>query len=145
VGEAMLIGELATQAGVNPQTLRYYERRKLLRPLHRATSGFREYDDASVRQVRFIRRAQDLGFTLEEIRDLLTLWADSEKSCGAVEQRSRATLGRIEEKIADLEQMRAALTKYVSACKGRMALDQCPLLAELGEVKDAESDEQRAD
>ena len=87
----MRIGELGAQAGVNAQTLRYYERRGLLGPTGRAASGFREYDANAVRQVRFIRRAQDLGFTLAEIRDLLGLWADSSKSCSAVEKRQRDT------------------------------------------------------
>ena len=85
------IGEVAERAGVNGETLRYYERRGLLGPTGRAASGFREYDANAVRQVRFIRRAQDLGFTLAEIRDLLGLWADSSKSCSAVEKRQRDT------------------------------------------------------
>lgn len=130
----MRIGELADQAGVNVQTLRYYERRGLLGAAPRTSSGFREYEGSSVRQVRFIRRAQDLGFTLEEIRDLLALWGDSARSCSAVEKRAEMTLERIESKIADLRQMSEALTKYVSACQHRTALQRCPLLEELGEV-----------
>jgi MerR family transcriptional regulator, copper efflux regulator len=133
----MRIGELATRAGVKAQTLRYYERRGLLDPARRATSGFREYEANALRQVRFIRRAQDLGFTLEEIRDLLGLWGDSSKSCSAVEKRASVTLDRIEEKIADLRQMSEALSKYVSACRNSAALQQCPLLAQLGEMEHA--------
>ena len=129
----MRIGELATQAGVNAQTLRYYERRGLLETAKRSPSGFREYDADAARRIRFIRRAQDLGFTLDEIRDLLGLWAASAKSCSAVEKRARITLGRIDGKIADLRQMSDALSKYVSACESRPAMQQCPLLEELGE------------
>ena len=136
----MRIGELATRAAISAQTLRYYERRGLLRAARRAASGFRDYDANALRQVRFIRRAQDLGFTLEEIHDLLGLWPDSSKSCSAVERRVSATLGRIEGKIAHLRQMSEALSKYVSACRHRTALQQCPLLEELGDVDDAADD-----
>jgi len=128
----MRIGELARDARVSIQTLRYYERRGLLSPPRRQTSGYRRYDDAAVNRVRFIRRAQDLGFTLQEIGDLLTLWPDSARSCGAVEGRASATLSRIDEKIEDLNRMRAALAKYVHACRERATLDSCPLLTALG-------------
>ena len=80
----------------------------------------------------FIRRAQDLGFTLQEISDLLTLWSDSARSCGIVEHRATDTLVRIEDKIRDLERMRGALKHYVSACRDRDSVDSCPLLAALG-------------
>lgn len=138
----MRIGELATQAGVRPETLRYYERRGLLRA-GRRPSGFREYDPEALRRVRFIKRAQDLGFTLEEIRNLLSLWADSSKSCSTVQRRATATLARIDDKIADLRRMSGALAKYVDACHNRSALARCPLLDELGDMDDA-ADNQRA-
>lgn len=130
----MRIGELASLAGVNVQTLRYYERRGLLGATRRATSGFRMYDADAARQVLFIRRAQNLGFTLEEIRDLLALWQDSAQSCSAVERRASATLARIEDKITALRQMSNALARYVSACRNRTALQHCPLLEELGDA-----------
>ena len=129
----------ATRAGVKPETLRYYERRGLLGAARRP-SGFREYDSEALRRVRFIKRAQDLGFTLEEIRDLLGLWAESSKSCNAVQRRASATLTRIEAKIADLRRMSGALSKYVDACRNRSALERCPLLDELGEMDDAADD-----
>lgn len=128
----MRIGELAIHAGVTAQTLRYYERRGLLGANRRTASGYRDYGLNAVRQVRFIRRAQDLGFTLDEIGDLLGLWADSSKSCSAVEKRASATLERIEGKIADLREMGDALSKYVSACRNQTSLQQCPLLEGLG-------------
>lgn len=90
----MRISELASRAGVGQQTLRDYERRGLLKPSRRAGSSYREYGAGAVREVRFIRRAQELGFTLEEIRDLLALWPDSSKSCSAVERRASVTLAR---------------------------------------------------
>ena len=140
----MRIGELATRAGVNVQTLRYYERRGILGPANRKASGFREYGAEEEQRVRFIRRAQNLGFTLEEIRGLLGLWADSVRSCSAVEGRARATLARIDGKIADLRQMSEALSKYVAACANRTTLERCPLLEELGvvyEISDVASDD----
>jgi DNA-binding transcriptional MerR regulator len=133
----MRIGELALQAGVNPQTLRYYERRGLLEAERGATSGFREYLPDAVRQVRFIRRAQDLGFTLEEIRDLLVLWPDSATSCPTVRARARATLERIDGKLADLREMRGALAKYVAACQNRAGSEACPLLEDLAKSPSA--------
>ena len=128
----MRIGEVAAEAGVGIQTLRYYERRGLLLPPTRQLSGYRRYDSDVIQRVRFIRRAQDLGFTLQEIADLLTLWSDSGRSCGMVESRAAATLVRIEDKIHDLERMRSALASYVTACRDRQSFDSCPLLAALG-------------
>lgn len=128
----MRIGELATQAGVGVQTLRYYERRGLLSQPERLVSGYRAYDATAVQQVRFIRRAQELGFTLQEIRDLLALWSDSAESCHAVEGRASAALGRIDDKIQDLKRMRGGLAQYVAACQRRRSLDECPLLQALG-------------
>ena len=128
----MRIGELANRSQVSAQTLRYYERRGLFAEHRRTSSGYRDYGPDAVQRVRFIKRAQDLGFTLDEIGDLLGLWKDSSKSCAAVERRASATLARIEAKIADLRQMQDGLAKYVSACRNRSALQQCPLLEELG-------------
>ena len=128
----MRIGELAQRAGVNAQTLRYYEKRGLIETGQRSTSGYRDYDDDATRRVRFIRRAQDLGFTLDEIRGLISLWNDSSESCSAAEKRASATLDRIEHKITELQRMSEALSKYVSVCRTRPALDRCPLLEKLG-------------
>jgi Hg(II)-responsive transcriptional regulator len=134
----MRIGEVAAEAGVGIQTLRYYERRGLLPIPKRQTSGYRRYDAEVIQRVRFIRRAQDLGFTLQEIADLLTLWSDSARSCGLVEHRASDTLARIDDKIRDLQQMRGALARYLTACRDRESFDICPLLAALGrETEDA--------
>ena len=132
----MRIGELATQAGVSVQTLRYYERRGLVETPRRSVSGMREYADGTDRRIRFIRRAQRIGFTLEETKDLLSLWPDSSRSCRAVEQRATATLMRIDARIKDLRQMQKALSQYVSACRDRSSLRHCPLLAGLGEAEE---------
>ena len=127
----MRIGEVAAAAAVNVQTLRYYERVGLLPKPERRSSGYRAYDPQSVRRLRFIKRAQDLGFKLGEIGDLLALREQSESACEQVEARASATLERIREKIRDLESMRAALSEYLTACHSRRPLDECPLLRAL--------------
>lgn len=128
----MRIGEVAARTDVTIQTLRYYERIGLLPTASRQSSGYRRYDPDAVRRVRFIRSAQDLGFTLQEIGDLLGLWAQTGRSCGAVEKRASNTLERIDSKIRDLKRMRSALARYMTACRERHALEECPLLAVLG-------------
>lgn len=132
----MRIGEIAAEAAVNVQTLRYYERVGLLPTPDRRASGYRNYDLQTVRRVRFIKRAQELGFTLAEIGDLLALRDQSETACAQVETRASSTLHRIAEKIHDLESMRAALSEYVLACRSRRPLGECPLLRALDRSAD---------
>ena len=124
----MRIGEVAAEAAVNIQTLRYYERVGLVPKPERGSSGYRAYDRQTVRRVRFIKRAQELGFTLAEIGDLLAFREQSSVSCELVETRASGTVERIAEKIRDLEKMRSALSHYVTACRTRVAVAQCPLL-----------------
>ena len=134
---SMRIGEVAVGAAVNVQTLRYYERVGLLPAPQRRPSGYRSYDAETVRRVRFIRRAQALGFTLAEIGDLLDLRAQSESSCTRVEARAAVTLDRIAEKIRDLETIREALGEYVDACRARRSLAECPLLGALDQTDES--------
>jgi Hg(II)-responsive transcriptional regulator len=132
----MRIGEVAAEAAVNIQTLRYYERVGLLPKPGRLTSGYRAYDRTAVRRVRFIKRAQELGFTLAEISDLLALREQSESACAQVESRASSTLDRIADKMSDLERMRDALAEYVAACRSRRPLGECPLLRALDRTAD---------
>ena len=127
----MRIGEVAARAAVKVQTLRYYERVGLLPEPTREDSGYRAYDMHAVRRVRFIKRAQELGFTLAEIADLLALREEATQSCAQVEARASLTVARIAEKIHDLERMRAALALYVVACQTREPVSECPLLTAL--------------
>ncbi len=125
----MWIQEAAEAAGVNPQTLRYYERRGLVRPVGRRASGYREYTDEQVRVVRFVKRAQELGFTLDEASELLKLRTAraSRKSVRAVAERRLADL---EQRIADLIRMRDALQALTVECLH--GLDpECPILEAL--------------
>ena len=132
----MNIGQLSARTGVPRATVRYYERRGLLEPPRRTRSGYRQYEPEITQRLQFIKRAQELGFTLEEIADLLAFWRDSATSCGKVEGRATATLERIDAKLYDLGRMRSALSQYVSVCRTRDSLSECPLLASLATVEE---------
>jgi Hg(II)-responsive transcriptional regulator len=133
----MRIGEVAAEAAVNIQTLRYYERVGLLPKPERRPSGYRAYDRDTVRRVRFIKRSQELGFTLGEIGELLALREQSAIACERVEAQASATLVRIEDKIRDLERMRAALVEYVTICRRSETMGECPLLRALDTAAEA--------
>ena len=125
------IGAVAKRAGVAIDTIRYYEREGLLpEPLRRA-SGYRSYDEGAVSQLRFIRRAKDLGFTLEEIRELLALSADRQRGVKAVKKRAEQRLAAIEQRIAELQRVRDGLAQLVSACPGHGKPEACPILRAL--------------
>jgi len=122
------IGPLALQAGVNIQTIRYYERRGLLPEPQRSAGNYRVYSSETVRRVRFIKRAQELGFTLREIKELLELRASPKSRCADVRERSQAKLRDIEDKLRSLEAMRKSLTRLVRSCSGKGAATECPIL-----------------
>jgi len=130
---ALKIGELAKAAGVGVETIRYYERRGLLAPPPRRASGYRQYPPMTVRRVRFIRRAQTLGFTLKEIEELLALRVDDERSCADVRALARAKLEDIERRVAELQQMGRALAQVAHRCRGRGPTSECPILEVLDE------------
>jgi MerR family copper efflux transcriptional regulator len=132
----MTIGAVAKRVGVAIDTIRYYEREGLLpEPLRRA-SGYRSYDEGVVRQLRFIRRAKDLGFTLEEIRDLLALSADRKRGVKAVKLRAQERLAAIDQRIAELKRVRNGLEQLIDACPGHGSPDQCPILRALADKED---------
>lgn len=137
--QPMRIGELASHAGVTVQTVRYYERRGLLVPASRLASGYREYGADAIDRLRFIRRAQELGFTLAEIADLLALRLAHGTPASAVKARAQAKIADIDQKIRDLERIRHALVHLAGRCHGgRGPLGDCPLLEALGSI-DSES------
>ncbi len=127
------IGDVAERAGVNLQTIRYYERQGLLPRPPRLASGYRVFPHAAVRQVRFIKRAQELGFSLAEIRDLLSLRASEEAGAHEVRQRARAKIAVIEEKVRSLLAMKDALAALADRCPGCGPLRDCPILDALDE------------
>lgn len=126
------IGRLAKQAGMGVETLRYYERRGLIAPRKRTEAGYRLYDPDAVRRLRFIRRAQTLGFTLEEIGDLLAFSDDPNASAGNVKAMTQAKIDDIDRRIRDLERMKRALAGLAEGCPGhRASTVECPILAAL--------------
>lgn len=132
----MRIGEVAEQAGVNIQTLRYYERRGLLPEPQRGGSGYRAYDPDSVRLVRFIKRAQELGFTLREIEDLIEL-RQSPRRGAEVRAVASAKVEDIERRIRQLKAMRKALGGLVAACDCEGGALACPIIEALDDSADA--------
>ena len=126
----MWISEAATQAGVNAQTIRYYERRGLLPRQPRRTSGYREFPDEAVRVVRFVKRAQDLGFTLDEIEELLKLRNDKRRDRGRIRAVAGNRIREIERKIGELQAMRRALSHLIHCCEEGVTLE-CPIIEAL--------------
>ncbi len=134
----MRIGDVATRAGVNPQTLRYYERRGILGEPKRSPAGYREYPSDTVRLIRFIKRAQELGFTLTEIEELITLRQPTPKRRGKVRELAAAKMKDIDEKLARLQAMRSALYTLVEDCACGAETLTCPILEALDDVADKE-------
>jgi MerR family copper efflux transcriptional regulator len=125
----MTIGRLAKQAGVNIDTIRYYERNGLIPEPPRRSSGYREYENSDVRRLRFILRAKDLGFTLAEIGELLSLSAD--RDVRGVKRRAEQRLEQVEHKINELQRVRRGLKTLIDACPGHGDLERCPIVAAL--------------
>lgn len=121
------VGDAARAAGVGVQTLHYYERRGLVVPRARSGGGYREYGEAEVRRVRAIKRAQALGFTLAEIRELIAI-ADARRPSRRVGTLAREKLAEIDTRLADLRRMRSALRDAVAACDCRGDLSRCSVL-----------------
>lgn len=124
-------GELASQAGVNVQTLRYYERVGLLKEPERRPSGYREYPLDAVKLIRFIKRAQELGFTLKEIGDLLRLRSDAESACAEIRAAAQSKVDDIEQRIRHLRAMKRALGVLVASCATEGSVRHCPILEAL--------------
>ena len=132
---SLSIGAVAKRVGVAIDTIRYYEREGLLpEPLRRA-SGYRSYGEGAVVQLRFIRRAKALGFTLEEIRDLLALSRDRQRGVKAVKQRAQQRLDAIDQRIAELQRVRDGLAELVERCPGHGKPEACPILQALSDAE----------
>ena len=122
------IGEVAERGGVNLQTIRYYEREKLLPEPPRLASGYRVYPDDTVKRVRFIKRAQEIGFTLAEIRELLAIRIDADRDSSEVRAIAQAKISDIEDKIQTLQRMKEALGRITDRCSGCRPVSDCPIL-----------------
>jgi Hg(II)-responsive transcriptional regulator len=131
--ESLTIGEVAARARVNVQTLRYYERRGILPEPQRTPSGYRDYPSDTVRLIRFIKRAQDLGFSLDEVEELLELRQAGPRARKRVLAKAQEKIQDIEEKLARLASMRKALLSLVDSCSCRGPDLECPILDALNE------------
>ena len=127
----LTIGEVARQAEVGVETVRFYERQGLLDEPERRASGYRQYDDEAVAVLKFIRRAKELGFTLKEIKSLLVLRLDASATRAEVRQQAGAKVADIEARIADLQRMQNVLLKLIKKCHGDGAATGCPILEAL--------------
>ena len=131
------IGEVAKRAGVGIDTVRYYERSELLPKPQRRPSGYRQYDGSDVQRLSFIRRAKELGFTLDEIRELLTLSTDRERGVRGIKARAEARLSDLDMRICEMKRVRSGLQKLIEACPGHGKLETCPILGALTRKENA--------
>jgi|SRR5579884_1801976 len=124
----LTIGRVAQKAQVNIETVRYYERRGLIPRPPRPKSGYRQYSQDTVARIQFIKRAKELGFSLKEISELLSLRVDPRTTCSDVKKRAEIKIAGIEEKIRTLQRIKKALTKLVALCSGRGPTSECPIM-----------------
>ena len=135
---AMTISQAASEAGVGVETIRFYERKRLIeRPPTPSHGGFRIYPIGTVKRVRFIRQAQELGFSLGEIEELLSLRAEPSADCAEVRERAEAKLDEVKAKLAQLARIRDALEQLIAACPGRGAIQRCSILEAFNEADEA--------
>jgi Hg(II)-responsive transcriptional regulator len=128
----MRIGELAKTVDVNVETIRYYQRIGLLELPEKPYGGMRSYNDEDLRRLRFIRRAQQLGFSLEDIRELLEL---SSSDCKRVEKLATEKLSLVKAKVRQLRRIESVLTMAIEQCARRKGDQPCPIIEALSEAK----------
>ena len=129
--KGLFISELARRAQVPVSTVRYYERNGLLEEPERRESGYREYPESTVERIRFIRQAQDLGFTLHQIRSLQSLQSNPDARSTDVRQEAVLCVEDIRAKIAVLTSMESSLSRLLTCCEGDQPADQCPIIIQL--------------
>jgi len=135
-------GQVAKLAGVNVETIRFYERKGLLKPAGRRPSGFRQFSADAVTRIRFVKRAQELGFSLAEIQELLALRVDSDTVCADVRARTEAKVVAIEQKLVDLKRIHVVLEQLLQTCDKNESTEDCPIL---GALEDLSADSPFAD
>ncbi len=123
-------GALAREAGVNIETIRYYEKIRLMPEPYRTGNGYRVYDEVALKRLSFIRRCRELGFSLDEVRDLLGLVDGGDYTCAEVRDLSIVRLGDVRQKIRDLRKMERTLKEMVSKCDGGL-VPACPIVDRL--------------
>jgi MerR family mercuric resistance operon transcriptional regulator len=125
------IGEVARRAEVNKETVRYYEQRELIPKPDRRRSGYRIFTQRHINQIKFVKRAQQLGFTLSEIKELLELRVDDETTCSEIKQEAQQKYQDVSEKIKDLQRIRETLTDLIDSCSEHDYVGDCPILEAL--------------
>lgn len=125
------IGQVASATGVTVETVRFYEKQGLIDAPQRSQAGYRQYPPDTIKRVRFIQRAKEVGFTLKEIGELLALRQEPGTSCGDIKLRATQKIEVVDQKIHELTRIRGALARLVTKCSGRGALHACPILEEL--------------
>lgn len=128
MSERRTIGNVAKLCGVGVETIRYYEREGIINQPKKSTETFREYPEDTIHRIRFIKRAQELGFSLDEITELLSLRVKGSGSCSSVKSKAEQKIAQIEEKIADLKQIQSALKKVKDSCERQAPGEKCPVL-----------------
>ena len=124
----LTIGKLAKASNVNTDTLRYYERQKLLLPVSRSSAGYRIYEQESIDRVRFIKKAQSLGFSLSEISQLLHFDGSREANAGDVLAITNKKIDQQHQKIKELKEIESVLQKLAAQCAGNGSTQECPIL-----------------
>jgi len=128
--KTITIGNAASMACVGVETIRFYERKGMIsQPLKPAGGGYRHYSNEIVQRIRFIRQAQELGFSLKEINELLSLRANPKSDCTEIQRRAKAKLTEVEGKIVQLNQIGAALKKVIAACPSHGGLETCSIIS----------------
>lgn len=125
------IGQIAKQTGITVETVRFYEKKKLVEKPQRSESGYRQYPPETIKRVHFIQRAKEVGFTLKDIGELLDLRQEPGTSCTDIKLRATQKIAEVENKIRDLEIIHDALFSMIKKCKDTGSLSQCPILEEL--------------
>ncbi len=128
----LTIGEMAKRSGLTAKMIRHYESLGLLPPAVRSDAGYRHYQEQDVKQLRFIRQARELGFSLPQIGELLSLWHDEQRPSSKVKQLAQEHITVLDQKIAELSKMKEGLEKLVASCHGDDS-PECPILDELAQ------------
>ena len=141
----LTIGKAAKKAGVGVETIRFYERRGLIeQPRKPGSTGFRLYPADTVQRIRFIKRAQELGFSLREVEELLSLRTDPSSDCGNVRAADMVKVKEVEQKTKELKQIRAALHAIIDACPGQGDIGTCTILEALHAIQNGQSERSRS-
>lgn len=135
------IGQVARQAGVSVEAIRFYESQALIPEPPRTASGYRQYPAETIQRVRFIQRAKELGYSLVDIRTLLKLRNDPNTTCADIKAQALQKIADVDEKTLDLARIRHALTDLVAQCNAEADLSECPILDALDEKDERINDE----